>query len=262
MAGIWLVLAAWAGLADRLGCTSVLVLVMAAWGLAFLAGSETALLRRHLFIRACLEPHGLIARWLNRRLFLALWQGLKALLLALVLIVALLLLRLPQWWILLLDVLLFTALLRLLNRLLRAEVKALYRPALVRAWAHRSNALLLWLALLISLLFTARHDYGGLGFTEAMRHGAAQVTLGCDVLAILVRSASVLEAALWWAAQRLFSGLDGQPLALLAWVGFVAAFGISFLVAWSWGRVLGGVVARPWRFLAQDPDRQSQENEE
>jgi hypothetical protein len=72
----------------------------------------------------------------------------------------------------------------------------------------------------------------------------------------------VLEAALWWAAQRLFSGLDGQPLALLAWVGFVAAFGISFLVAWSWGRVLGGVVARPWRFLAQDPDRQSQENEE
>jgi hypothetical protein len=252
MAGIWLLMAAWAGLADRTGCAAGLVLVMVAWALVFLAGSETALLRRHMFIRACLEPRGRVARWLGRRMLLLLWQGLKALVLALGLVIALLLLRLPQWLVLLLDILLFSALLWLLNRLLTTEIRDPYRPALARAWAHRINAALLWLGLLVSLLFTTRHDYGTLGFTEAVRHGASQVSLGCDALAILARAAAVLETALWWAAQRLFSGLEGFPLALLAWMGFIAAFGISFLVAWSWSRVLGGVMARPWHFLSLD----------
>jgi hypothetical protein len=254
MAGIWLLLALWVGLAGELGCGAGILLILALWGLIFLSGSEAALLRRHLFIRACLEPRGLLARWLGRRLFLYLWQGLKALLLALVLVVALLLLRLPQWLLLLFDILLLGGLLWLLNRLLRGEVIALYQAALARAWAQRINAVLLWLGLLISLLFTARHDYGSLGFNEALRHGATQIDLGCDALAILARAGAMLETALWWAAQRLFAGLEGVPLTLLAWVGFIAAFGISFLVAWAYSRTLAGVVARPWRMGAVRTD--------
>lgn len=254
MLAIWLLLAASTGLADRLGCTAGIVQVMVVWGLVFLAGTETVLLRRHLFIHACLETRGLVARWLGRRLFLVSWQALKALVLTLVLVTTLFLLRPPQWLLLLLDILLFTALVWLLNRLLRGEVKEVYRAALVRAWAHRVNAVLLWLGLLVSLLFTARHDYGAMGFPEAVRHGAAQVSLGCDALAVLARAAAVLETTLWWTAQRLFSGLEAPPLALLAWLGFIAAFGVSFLVAWSWSRLLGGVLARPWRFLSPRPD--------
>ena len=248
MAGIWLLLALWTGLAGWLGCSVAVLLVLALWALIFLAGSETALLRRHLFIRACLEPRGLLARWLDRRLLLYLWQGLKALVLALVLVVALMLLRLPQWLLLLGDILLLGALLRLLNHLLRGEVIDLYQAALARAWARRINALLLWLGLLMSLLFTARHDYSQLGLGEAVRHGAAQIALGCDVLAVLARAGAVLETSLWWAAQRLFAGLEGLPLTLLAWLGFVGAFGISFVVAWAYSCLLGGLIARPWHF--------------
>ena len=247
MATVWLLLALWTRLAGGLGCGPAILPALLLWTLILLAGSEASLLRRHLFIRACLEPQGMLARWLDRRTFLFLWQGGKALVLALVLLLALPLLRPPQWLLLLADILLLGGLLWALNRLLRGEVLDRYQAALARAWAQRVNAVLLWLGLLLSLLFTARHDYGGLALTEAMRHGTAQVQVGCDALAILVRGGAVLEAALWWSAQQLFTGLEGLPLTLLAWLGFIAAFGISFLVAWAWSRVLGGVLARPWR---------------
>ena len=253
MTAVWLALALWAGLAGRLGCGVAIGLILGLWGLLFLSGSEAVLLRRQFFIRACLEPRGHLARWLGRRWLLYLWQALKALVLALVLAIALLLLRLPQWWLLLADVLLLGALLWLLNRMLRGEVIALYQAALARVWARRINALLLWLGLLVTLLFTPRHDYAGLGFSEAVRHGAAQVQLGCDALAVLARAGAVLEAALWWSAQRLFAELAGPPITLFAWIGFIAAFGLSFLVAWAYSGVLIGVLARPWQLRASGP---------
>ncbi|MCA1806009.1 MAG: hypothetical protein LC646_11920 [Xanthomonadaceae bacterium] len=251
MAGVWLVLALWTTLAGRLGCAAALPLVLVLWVLIFLAGCETALLRRHLFIRACLRPHGRLARWLGRRLFLYSWQGVKSLALALILVVALLLLNPSQWLFLLFDILVLGALLWLLNRLLRDEVIVQYQAALARTWARRINAIFVWLGLLVSLLFTARDDYYGVGFSEALRHGAARVELGCDALAILARTGALLETASWWTAQRLFAGLEGMPVTL-AWLGFIAAFGLSFLLAWAYSGVLGGVMARPWRFTSQD----------
>lgn len=250
MTGVWLLLALWSGLADHLGCGIALVPILLLWGLILLAGGEAALLRRHLFIRACLEPGGRLARWLDRRSLLFLWQGLKALALALVLVITLPLLQAPQWLLLLADILLLGILLWFLGWLLRGEAMERYQAALARAWAQRVNAVLLWLGLLLSLLFTPRHDYGSLVLTEAMRHGAAQVQLDCDALAVLARAGAILESALWWSAQRLFSGLEGLPMALLAWLGFLALFGASFLVAWAWSRVLGGVLARPWHLVA------------
>ncbi|HEY9150749.1 MAG TPA: hypothetical protein VIQ75_08105 [Gammaproteobacteria bacterium] len=251
MAGVWLVLALWTTLAGRLGCAATLPLILALWVLIFLAGYETALLRRHLFIRACLQPRGLLARWLDRRLLLYVWQGVKALALALFLVVALLLLNPSQWVFLLFDILVLGALLWLLNRLLRNEVIVQYQAALARAWARRINAVFLWLGLLVSLLFTARDDYYAVGFSEALRHGAARVELGCDALAILARTGAVLETASWWTAQQLFAGLEGMSVTL-AWVGFLAVFGLSFLLAWAYSGVLGGVMARPWRLTSQN----------
>jgi hypothetical protein len=247
MAGLWLLLAAWSMHSDRLGCLAggSLVLVL---GLAILsAGAEARLLRRHAFARAYLARRGLLSRWLSRYTLLTLWLGIRALALALLLVATLPLLGPVQWLILLGDVLVFAAVVRALRLLLRSEVRGGYLGPLAHAWAHRVNALLVWIALVVSLMFGERADLATVGVIDAVRHGAASVELGCDVLAVLARAAAAGESALWWAAQQLFAGLEDPTRRLFAWAGFIAVFGASFVFAWAWSRALGGLLARPWR---------------
>lgn len=258
MGGVWTLLAGWAWLAGRLDCGAGAAVIAAVWGLILLAASELALLRRHVFVWAYLTGEGFIARWLGRRALLLAWQAVKSLPLALALVVSLPLLRGPQWLVLLLDVAFLSALLWLLQRALRGEVRPAYRTPLAHAWAHRINSVSVWLGLLLTLLYAAREDYAALGLVEVVRYSAAQVDLGCDALAVLARLGAVAEGALWWAAQRLFSDLGGTPQALVAWSGFIAVFGASFVIAWSYSRALTGVLARPWRYIlpvGTDPDR-------
>lgn len=254
MAGLWLLLAAWSLYGAQLGCQAggSLVLLLSVSILA--ASAEARLLRRHAFARAYLARRGRLSHWLSRYSLLALWLLIRALALALLLVATLPLLGPSQWLILLADVLMFAAVFRALRSLLRNEIRPGYLDPLARSWAHRLNALLVWVALVVSLMFGERTDLSGVGLLDAVRHSAASVELGCDALAVMGRAAAVGEGALWWAAQQLFAGLEEPTWRLFAWAGFVTLFGASLLLAWGWSRVLGGVLARPWQLIIRrDP---------
>lgn len=254
MAGLWLLLAAWSMYSSQLGCLASGSLVLLVSLAILAAGAEGRLLRRHAFARAYLARRGLLSYWLSRYSLLALWLGIRAVALALLLVASLPLLGRVQWLILLVDVVIFAAVVHALRLLLRNEVRAGYLTPLAHGWTQQVNALIVWIALVVSLIFGERTDLGALGVIDAVRHGAASVELGCDALAVLARAAAAGESALWWSAQQLFVGLEDSTQRLLAWAGFVAVFGASFLFAWAWSRALGGVLARPRRLIVRhDP---------
>ncbi len=246
MTGLWLLLGGWVLFIEYSHCALSAALVMVIGVGIFLAGSESVLLKRHILVRAVLSRHGWLAWVLSLKTFLLLWQVLKALVLALFLAVSLFLLRWPQWGVLFADILLIGALLAMFTRLLRHEIHPLYLGPLVRIWAHRLNVVVLWLGLMLALLYSAREDYTAMSFADVVHYTAANLHIGCDALAVLSRLLVLLDAALWWAAQRIFAGIDEPQQLLLAWLAFIAAFGASFLIAWCYSRMMIGLLARPW----------------
>ncbi|WP_006787272.1 hypothetical protein [Thiorhodospira sibirica] len=246
MTALWLLLAAWVLFVEYSHCALSAVLVMVIWAGIFLAGSESVVLRRHILVRAVLSRQGWLAWLLSFKTVLLLWQALKALVLALFLAVSLFLLRWPQWGVLLADVILISALLAVFMRTLRHEIHPLYLGPLVRIWAHRLNVVVLWLALMLALLYSAREDYTAMSFADVVQYSAANLHIGCDALAVLSRLLVLLDASLWWAAQRIFAGMHEPQQVLLAWLAFIAAFGASFLIAWCYSRMMIGLLARPW----------------
>lgn len=246
MLALWAGLLAWSRWAPEVGCPLAALVLAPLWALLMRSGSELVLVRRASFIRHYLMPGGRLARWLRRRVLLLGWQSLKALVLALVLLVGVLSLSALQWLVLGLDLLLFLTLVFVTDWLLEGELNPALHEVMVRHWTHRLNALLLWLALTATLYFSPHADYQGMGPAAVVRMSVIGVSLGCDALAVLGRAAAASEGLLWWAAERLFGGLHDPGELLAAWVGFLAAFGVSFLLAWAYSRGLTGILSRPW----------------
>ena len=59
---------------------------------------------------------------------------------------------------------------------------------------------------------------------------------------------------MWWGAQNYLQGLEHPQQFIMAWLAFLAFFGVSFLIAWAYSRALVGVLSRPWSF---DPEKLS-----
>jgi len=253
MLALWGGLLGWSWSAPRVGCLVGALVLAPLWLVLTVATSELALLRRATFVRQYLEPRGRLARWLGRRLWLLTWQATKALVLALALLVGALSLQAVQWLVLAVDILLLATLLFFADWMLEGELKPRYEAVLVRHWAHRLNALLLWVALSAVLFYAAHEDYQGMGPAAVVRLSALGVAVGCDALALLARLAAVSEGLLWWAAENLFGGLTDPTERVVAWAGFVGAFGVSFLLAWAYSRALVGILARPWKGLGELP---------
>lgn len=245
MFSVWAGLLGWWLLSDRMGCAGSALFLVPFWALVTLSGSEIPLLRRFSFVRHYLRPAGRLAWWLKRRLWLWVWQGAKGLVLALILLVSALSFDGVQWLALCGDVFLLATLLFLADWLLEGELNPTWGGALIRHWVHRLNTLLLWLALVGVTFFTPHEDYRGMAWEEAAEFSALEVKVGCDALAVLARISAVGGTLQWWAAQNLFGGLGDPGKVMLAWTLFVVAFGVSFLVAWSYSRALIGVMARP-----------------
>ena len=246
MFSVWGGLLGWCWLADRIGCAGSALFLVPLWAVLMLAGSELPLLRRTSFVRHYLQPAGWLARWLKRRLWLLTWQGAKALLLALILLVSALSFDAAQWMLLCGDILLVGTLLFLADWVLEGELNPSCEGTLTRHWVHRVNVVLLWVALVAVMFFTAHEDYRGMAWEDAAELSALEVKVGCDALAVLARISAVGGALQWWAAENLFGVLGDPGGILMAWTLFLAAFGVSFLVAWSYSRALIGVLARPF----------------
>lgn len=255
LAGMWAVwggLLLWTTFAQRLNCPAsapFLILLMASIALS---GAEAAFYRRHAFVARYLVAGGTLFRLLSGRFLTLIWQGAKGILLGLALLISSLRFAPLEWLVLFLDTFFLLALTRLFVYWLSNEVRIEYRMPMARRWALRLNAWLLWLVL-IGILFVSPHEnYQGLSWQEVVAYSAAQIALPCDVLGLLARLNLIGEALPLWAAQNLLGGLQRPAETLFAWVLFVAAFGASFLVAWSYSRALGGVASQPWKLFPPD----------
>lgn len=252
MLAVWCGLLGWQWAANRLECLSSVLFVLPLWGILTLAASELALLKRHAFINQYLKPQGVLAWLWRRKTVLLLWQGIKSLFFGLLLIVSAVLFDVVQWLVLLVDVVLMITLVHMITWILRDEVKSSYQEPLARHWAHWVNAVLLWLIFVLIMFFTAHENYQGMAWEEVVHFTVAEVYVSCDVLAVLARINAVSEALMWWAAQNRLGTLENPTHVLLAWIVFVASFGVSFLIAWAYSRALIGVLAKPWQIAVAD----------
>lgn len=257
MLAVWGGLLLWQWASDRLGCMGSALFLVPLWAVLTLAASEVALFRRFAFINQYLRAEAVLARLLRRKIVLLLWQATKTLFLALVLLVSVVFLDQAQWLVLLTDTLLMAALLSLFAWMLDDELNPAYREFLSRHWAHWVNALLLWISLVLVMFHTAHENYTGMSWQEVVHLSASNVTLTCDELALLGRVNAVLEGLLWWSAQNFLHELEHPAQLIIAWLAFIAFFGASFLIAWTYSRALVGVLSRPWLI---DPDKLSIRN--
>lgn len=252
MVAIWCLLLAWQWSTQHLDCLFSMLFLFPLWGALMLASSELALLKRFTFIAHYLRPAGILARLMRRKTLLFLWQGTKALFLALVLLISATSFDMNQWMVLLADIVLMSALAVMMTRLVRREVMPDYAEPLAHNWVHRINAILLWLSSALVMFYTPHENYQGMHWEDVVYFSTSQVMVACDPLAILARLNAVSEALSWWAAQNFLDGLERPAQVLMAWIAFVASFGISFLIAWAYSRALIGVMAKPWRFFSVD----------
>ncbi len=243
---VWTGLLAWDLAAERLGCGATAVAITLLAGLLMLSGTEAAFYRRRALLDRYLQREGLLFRLLSRRALIIARQLVQSVGLALILLVAAIGFDGTQWLLLAADIPVLAILLTSFSSLLGGEVRAPYREPIARHWAARTNALLLWVFWMLLLYSTPQENYANLRWEEVLAFGAAQPTVGCDALAVLARLAAVAEALAQWSAQQLFSGLKEPLQALMAWALFLAAFGTSLLVAWTYTRALTGALARPW----------------
>ena len=255
MFGVYLWLAGWRWAADTAPCVAAAVFLLGIWALLLAAGYEWALLRRVGFVNHYLEPGGTLAHVLRRRTLLFLWNAVKNLPAALVLFIATLSLSIHHWLVLAADILVAGTVLALSERVLDREAAPAYARPLARIWTHRINALLLWAALIAVTYYSPHQDFRGLTWELASRTAAAEVQAQCDVVGALSRADAVREALQWWAAQNFLGGLTDAGELMAAWLAFLAAFGVSFFVAWGFSRALMGALARPWQIGATPGQR-------
>jgi hypothetical protein len=248
---VWAALLVWHLAGDRLGCPAAALLLALTAGLLALSGTEVAFYRRHAFVSHYLQPGGFLFRFLGRRILMMIREGIKSLFLALVLLVAALGFEPAQWGLLLADVLVLSAMLAAISSSLSEEVREPYPQPMARHWAGRANAVMLWLAWALLMYLSPQENYSHLRWEEVLAFSAAQPAVGCDALGILARLAAVAEALAMWSAQHLLAGLKEPAQVLMAWAVFLAAFGASFLLAWTYSRALTGVLARPWNLWRQ-----------
>lgn len=239
-------LAAWRWASPNIGCMVSAVFLLGIWAAVVSSSYEWALLRRLGFVAHYLKSSGILARWLVRRALLLAWCALKNLPIALILFTATLSLSSVEWLVLAADVLLLLLLLGAMDQLFDHEAASAYARPLARVWTHRINAAALWVALLAVNFYTPHPDYRGMSWDQVAHTAAAQVDCNCDVAATLGRFDAVVQSLAWWAAENFLSNLAETRERYAAWMAFLATFGISFLVAWSYSRALIGILARPW----------------
>ena len=249
---LWCILLAWHWTAARVECIGSALFLIPLWAALSLAASEVAIFKRYAFIAQYLRSEGVLARLLKRKTLLLAWQSTKALFFTLVLLVSTVLFDIGQWLVLLADIVVMVILVGVFAWLLRGEVKPSYRDPLARYWAHWVNTILLWIASVLVMFYSAHDNYTGMPWEEVVHFSALNNEVACDALAVLVRINAVSEALMWWSAQNFMTGWEQPAQRLLAWVAFLALFGVSFLIAWAYSRALTGVLSRPWKLVVSD----------
>lgn len=246
MAAVWLLMLAWQFSAAHLGCPAALALLGVFTLLILLSGAETALARRRILLRECIDSGGRLHRVLRRRYVLLAVQVLKSGGLAVFLCVSVLGFTVRQWSLLFADVLLMGLLLPRFYLVFKDQVREDYRYAMARRWAVRVSTLLLWSEAMVVLLFSATQDYMGLRWQEVITYAGSAPEVRCGALRDLSVLSAAVEALGHWSVQNLARSLQDLPQALMAFVSLLASAGFALILAYAYSRALIGAVARPW----------------
>jgi hypothetical protein len=263
MLAVWVVLLVWQLSAPHLGAAGVTLFVLLLALPVTMSGAEWVFCRRQAFRREYLNGPS----WLDRLLGLGppvvLVETVKAVLLTLLLMTAVLSLDLRGWAVWLLDVLILAMLMPRLPGLLADVVRRTYLFTLARRWAIWFSTLLLWLEGVLGLMLEDGQHYRGLSWREALEYSMPDGSLSAqgpaDALWRLHAGADGLGA---WSAAVLRTGADPtqadptqQVAALMVLTVLVLVW---FLVALAYSRALIGALARPLAVWRPRPRRGSQ----
>lgn len=255
MLAVWVVLLVWQLSAPHLGGPGVMLFVLLLALPVTMSGAEWAFCRRHAFRREYLSGPS----WLDRLLGLGppvvLLEAVKAVLLTLLLMMAVLSLDLRGWAVWLLDVLILAMLMPRLPGLLADAVRRTYLFSLARRWAIWFSTLLLWLEGVLGLMLEDGQHYRGLTWREALEYSMPDGSLSAqDPADALWRLQAGAEGLGAWSAAVLRSGAGPtqadptQQVAALMVVSLLVL--VWLLVALAYSRALIGALARPlavWR---------------
>lgn len=258
MLAVWLVLLGWHFTAGHIGLPGNLLFVALLMVPLCMSGIEAATYRRHAFRAAYLTGPSWLDRLLALEPLLLASEGLKALLLALLLMLATLSLSLREWVLLLLDLCVLALLMPRLPGLLHTSVKPLYLHALARRWAIWFSTALLWLEAVLTLVLARNDSLRGLAWTAAVAYAAEPLERAGS--RGLVAAAQGVYRSLGdlatWASDRLVHGGDNPAQDLIAALVLAALLLLWFCVAWAYSRALIGTMARPFAIGRPQPRHQ------
>lgn len=245
MLAVWVILLMWQLSAPHLSGPGVALFALLLAVPVSMSGAEWALCRRHAFRREYLRGPSWLDRLVRMGPPVILLESVKAGLLTLLLMTAVLSLDLRGWAVWLLDVLILALLMPRLPGLLVDAVRRTYLFSLARRWAIWFSTLLLWLQGVLGLLLAGGQHYRGLSWREALEYSMPDGSLSAqgpaDAILRLQAGAEGLGA---WSAAVLRAGTDPtqQVAALLVVTTLVL---IWLLVAFTYSRALIGALARP-----------------
>ncbi|WP_456373103.1 hypothetical protein [Thiolapillus sp.] len=237
----------WVRFQSAAACGLAFVLLAPVTAFMALNMLETALMRRRALIGMYLEPGSFLARLLCRKKFLAAWQVIKAVALALILFV-----EAPAWpvwlWSLLaLNLILLPLVYSRIRKWIAPQLRAGRRNIVARRLFLSLNTAVLLLVLVVAQMFVPRSDYSRMSWEETSRHAVATAEIGCEYLAPLARLAALRDALTEWLIQRIPNHAWARAG---AWVAY---FLWSGLVFWAWNRLmLGGLGARDALRMLED----------
>jgi len=258
MFAVWLLLVAWGLSAPQIGdLGNVLFLILISVPLS-MSGAEAAFYRRHAFRNEYLIQPSWLHRLMGLEPLILGIEIVKALLLALLLMIGTVALSAREWALLLLDVLVLSLLMPRMPALLYSSVKPTYLYAMSRRWAIWFSTLLLWGESVLALALTRCDDYRALSWEDAVAYSAGPDTTpdATGVVAIMRRIDSGAEGLASWSSHQLLhaSSVD-LAQTIVATMTLISVLLMWFLLAWAYSRALVGTLARVMAIWRPRPPR-------
>jgi hypothetical protein len=224
-----------------------------------MSGLEAAFYRRHAFRNEYLNGPSWLSWVIGSEPLIFVGEIAKALLLAVLLMIATLSLQ-PREWALLIGVVLVLALLMpRLPGLLQGAVKDTYLYALSRRLAIWVSTALLWLESMLMVVLVGNDDFRGLSWLDAVNYSMTP-TAGTDdssLVSLMLRIDAGVDGLASWASYRLLHGEVDLPQAVTALLVLVAGVSLWLLLAWAYSRALVGATARPLAIWRPRPRRRA-----
>ncbi len=259
---VWLVLLAWHVAGPHIGLLGNALFVLVITVPMILSGAEIAFYRRYAFCREYLEPDN---NWLHRLLGLE-WlvlvlEALKALALSMLLMLGTLTLDMLGWTLLLAVVLVLALLMPRLPGLLHGVVRSPYLYAMARRWAIWVSTTLLWLEAILILLSTG-DDFRGLSWWQVVDYAIRPVGPDCtsDLICTLSRFDLGIDIVAGWSVHVLLKPMTVVADSIAAALALCCILALWLLIALAYSRALMGMMARPLALRRPRPERSGDGN--